>query len=72
MSPMTGADGKPQAQRDWLVAVPRGQEQAILLSVCGTSGSLRADQAYVRKNASQRAVLTRRNQSEGYSGEVSQ
>jgi len=24
ISPMVGADGKPQRERDWLVAVPRG------------------------------------------------
>jgi hypothetical protein len=29
VSPMPGKDGKPQPERDWLVAVPRGAGQAI-------------------------------------------
>lgn len=28
---MAGADGKPQGERDWLVAIPRGQGQATVL-----------------------------------------
>ena len=31
ISPMPSTDGKPQAERDWLVAVPRGGTRAILL-----------------------------------------
>jgi hypothetical protein len=31
ISPMPGADGKPQPERDWLVAVPRGGGKAIAL-----------------------------------------
>ena len=31
ISPMATADGKPQRERDWLVAVPRGQTDAIFL-----------------------------------------
>jgi beta-barrel assembly-enhancing protease len=31
VSPMPGADGKPQGERDWLVVVPRGQGQAVFL-----------------------------------------
>lgn len=31
VSPIAGADGKPQGERDWLVAIPRGQGQAIFL-----------------------------------------
>jgi len=30
ISPMAGADGKPQGERDWLVAVPRDQGRGIL------------------------------------------
>jgi hypothetical protein len=29
LSPMPGPDGKPQPERDWLVAVPRGGGNAI-------------------------------------------
>jgi beta-barrel assembly-enhancing protease len=29
VSPMPGKDGKPQPERDWLVAVPRGAGQAV-------------------------------------------
>jgi len=31
ISPMPGANGKPQPERDWLVAVPRGQGRAAFL-----------------------------------------
>ena len=31
VSPMPGADGKPQSERDWLVALPRGRGDAIFL-----------------------------------------
>jgi Zn-dependent protease with chaperone function len=31
ISPMAGADGKPQRERDWLVALPRGRGDAIFL-----------------------------------------
>jgi predicted Zn-dependent protease len=31
LSPMAGADGKAQRERDWLIAVPRGQTDAIFL-----------------------------------------
>jgi beta-barrel assembly-enhancing protease len=31
LSPMPGPDGKPQPERDWLVAVPRGGTRAVFL-----------------------------------------
>jgi Peptidase family M48 len=33
VSPMAGADGKPQAERDWLVAVPRGSSAIFFVFV---------------------------------------
>lgn len=33
VSPMVGADGKPQAERDWLVAVPRGANTIFFVFV---------------------------------------
>ena len=36
VSPMAGADGKPQGERDWLVAVSRGQGRGISLVFVAT------------------------------------